>query len=85
MFVLPARNQIFVGERERSAIITEIFSDPNCSEGAPVGLHCVVFLPPQTYREAEAECLARKMKLWPGPDQELSPVEISNIFSAGKC
>ena len=41
-----------------------------------MGLHCVVFLPPQTYREAEAECLARKMKLWPGPDQELSQVEI---------
>ena len=49
-----------------------------------MGLHCVVFLPSQPYREAEAECLARKMKLWPGPDQELSQVKFSNIFSAGK-
>ena len=80
VFVLPARNQIFVGEFDQQRDI----SDPNCSEGSPVGLHCVVVLPRQPYRQAEAECRARKMKLWPGPDQDLSQVKLSNIFSAGK-
>ena len=57
-------------------IIREIFSDPNCSRGEAVGLHCVVFLDSTTYREAEEQCLAANMKLWPGPDQDLSEVDI---------
>ena len=58
-----------------SRIIREIFSDPNCSRGEAVGLHCVMFLDSQTYREAEEQCLAANMKLWPGPDQDLSQVD----------
>ena len=69
-------------EREEILIIREIFPDPNCSQGSPVGLHCVVLLPRLTYSQAEADCGARKMRLWPGPDQDLSQVRTkSQIFS----
>ena len=39
-----------------------------------MGLHCVVYLESQTYSEAEDQCHTFNMKLWPGPDQDLSQV-----------
>ena len=39
-----------------------------------MGLHCVVFLESQNYSQAEEQCHSFNMKLWPGPDQDLSQV-----------